>query len=51
MKYLISILILAAIWYLPPLTLYYLVAIVGATTLSVGLMSIVEWLDAPKEGR
>lgn len=53
-RYIIAVVALAAVWLLsclPPLTLYYLVAIVGATTLSVGLMTIIEWLDAPKEGR
>lgn len=53
-RYIIAVAALVAVWLLsclPPLTLYYLVAIVGATTLSVGLMSIAEWLDAPKEGR
>jgi len=53
-RYIIAVAALVAVWLLsclPPLTLYYLVAIVGATTLSVGLMTIIEWLDAPKEGR
>lgn len=53
-RYLLAIAALVAVWLLsclPPLTLYYLVAIVGATTLGMGLMTIVEWLDAPKEGR
>lgn len=53
-RYIIAVAALVAVWLLsclPPLTLYYLVAIVGATTLGMGIMSIIEWLDSPPKGR
>lgn len=53
-KYLLAAAALVAVWLsscLPPLTLYYLVAIVGATTLSMWIMAVVEWLDTPKGGK
>lgn len=45
MKYLFAILILAAIWYLPPMTLYYIVAVAGAIAISAGIMRVIEKLD------
>jgi hypothetical protein len=45
MKYLLAILILAAIWYLPPMTLYYIVAVAGAIAISAGIMRVIEKLD------
>lgn len=45
MKYLLAVLILVAIWYLPPLTLYYIVAVAGAIAISAGIMRVIEKLD------
>lgn len=45
MKYLIAIIILAAIWYLPPMALYYIVAVAGSIAISAGIMRVIEKLD------
>lgn len=53
-RYIIAVAALVAVWLLsclPPLTLYYIVAIVGATTLGMGIMRVVEWLDRTEGDR